>query len=202
MILISLIAGYLISRRGSIIQRLLKQCNCANIMMLGDSHIANGNWGDLLKRLDVLEIAQGGFTSAQMRFMYENYGRNFDAEICFIEVGGNDLHSGCYDRLQLIDNLWFIVNDLKSRQIKPVVQSLIYRYDFPSLNVEIDTLNRMMQKRAHREDIGFIDINSLLNDPPGYSENYHADRLHLSRKGYRIWRNGIKAWLEQWENED
>ncbi len=199
-LLILMFLIYAANHREGIIQKIIKYKNNATVIMFGDSHIARGDWCLLLNRFDVLRLGYGSFTSEQLKDRLKGSLDNNDAEIFFIQCGGNDINSRCYSRELTIKNIETIIDEIKSQNITPIVQSLFHRYNDPKYNAEVDSLNILLAQLASEEMIGFLNINMSLIANHNLKNNLGQDNIHLSENGYRIWAGIIKDYLDKTKN--
>jgi len=198
-LLLLLIVGYGYHKRENIIQKIIEKNQKAKIVIFGNSHTARGDWSVLLKRFDVKRSGHGGFSSAQLcRLIQEDIIR-FEPIICFVQMGGNDIHSKNFSADTVISNFSKLVTRLREHDIKPVVQSLFYRTNDVTYNHTVDTLNSMLIEFCRSNNVNFLDINSSLNANGPDTENYVEDGIHLSKKGYKIWAKEVGQYLEKRE---
>jgi lysophospholipase L1-like esterase len=74
-----------------------------------------------------------------------------------------------------------------------VVTAIFPRNDNMAVIPTINAINANLAKMADGKKVRFLNINSQLADADGrLFEGVHADRLHLSVKGYQIWADALK----------
>ena len=195
-IFIVLVFIYVSRNKESLTQKFVGQFNTETLIMFGDSHIANGNWNELLGRCDVLKIGYGGFTSDQLKIIMKQQITDRNASYCFIQCGGNDLGQKEYDPNRMIENIDWMINYLKENEIVPVLQSLFHRPNH-NYNLTIDSLNVGLKQLALNNEIDFIDVNPYLDENNNISEHVLSDKIHLNQNGYKIWGKVIKDYLRE-----
>ena len=199
-LLILMFLIYAANHREAIIQKIIKYRNNATVIMFGDSHTARVDWCLLLNRYDVLKMGYGAFTSEQLLNKLKGNLNDYAAEYCFIQCGGNDINSRCYSRELTIKNIETIIDEIKSQNITPVVQSLFHRYNDPKYNAEVDSLNILLTQLASEEMIDFLNINMSLTANHDLKNNFGKDRIHLSENSYKIWAGIIREYLDKTKN--
>jgi alpha-glucosidase len=165
------------------------------LVMFGDSHTANGRWLTLLSRTKVITVGFSGFTSDQLKNMLMIKVLPLKPEFCFIQCGGNDIASRCFDEQILVANVREMVDSLQRHHIRPVVQSLFCRHNDPDYNQHVDSINGLLRQFTKESNIPFLDINSSLIDRNGLKKELTIDNIHLNEKGYAIWSDLIKKHL-------
>jgi len=188
---------YATNHRKEIIQKTIRYRNNATLIMFGDSHTARGDWCFLLNRYDVLNNGYSSYTSEQLLNILRTTLNEYNVEYCFVQCGGNDINSWCYDRENTLKNLTFMVEEIIAQDITPVIQSLIYRCHDPNYNSKVDSLNILLARLASERKVAFIDINKDLTANKGSKYNFGKDNIHLSKSGYKIWAGMVKDYLEE-----
>ena len=193
-IFIVLVFIYVIKHKESLTQKFVWRFNTETLIMLGDSHTANGNWNELLDRCDVLNMGYSGFTSGQILYMMKQYVVDRNASYCFIQCGGNDLNKAEFNPDIMMNNISLMVQYLKANNITPVLQSLFHRPN-QTYNLTIDSLNMGLQELALANNIDFIDLNPYLDEHNNIGEHLVSDGVHLNQKGYEIWGRLVQEYL-------
>lgn len=181
----------------------------AKIVMLGNSITQGADWGELLDRPYVVQRAVpgdilSGFL-ARMDFIHK-----LNPKIVFILGGINDIYSWIPVET-VFANYVKILEDLKARNIIPVIQSTLYSAkswgkDFggtPEINAgrnrEVDKLNAMLKDYAAKNKIDFIDLNSQMKtDDDFLRPELTLDGLHLKAGGYKIWAAEVEKILRKY----
>ena len=160
-IFIVLVFIYVSRNKESLTQKFVGQFNTETLIMFGDSHIANGNWNELLGRCDVLKIGFGGLTSDQLKIIMKLQITDRNASYCFIQCGGNDLGQKEYDPNRMIENIDWMINYLKENEIVPVLQSLFHRPNH-NYNLTIDSLNVGLKQLALNNELFVKQLDAAL----------------------------------------
>ena len=163
--------------------------------MFGDSHTANANWTSLLSGYSVISLGFSGMTSDQLKNLMMIKVLPLKPQFCFIQGGGNDINSRCYDKKIVVANIQEMIDSLQSYSIQPVIQSLFNRYNDQDYNQQVDSINVLLQQLAKNEGIDFLNINENLVDGNGLKKILTLDGIHLNDEGYSIWANQMQEYL-------
>ncbi|MFH1118571.1 MAG: GDSL-type esterase/lipase family protein [Bacteroidota bacterium] len=178
-------------------QKKIQWNHSASIVMFGDSHTAGGKWNSLLETGPVLRMGWGGFSSDQLKNMIPDC-ISYKPEYVFILCGGNDIVGGnCYSIKRIIDNYRFMADTLRSNNIKPVFQKLLYLHDGKEYNTVVDSINSMLTEFCIREKIDLIDIGTSMNDASGLRADLTIDNCHLNSDGYELWSDAVNSYLKR-----
>ncbi|GHV92030.1 hypothetical protein AGMMS50268_25330 [Spirochaetia bacterium] len=169
------------------------------IIMLGDSITEGGNWEQLLKGYNVANYGIGGDTTTGILYRLSDVYMAHPQKV-FLMIGTNDIglhHSRIYDDNNnvktVFENYKKIIDALHGKEIEVIVQSTLNvtekRTERP--NNEINTLNQLLQEYCLKENIKYLDINSVLSNNGVLQGQYTSDGLHLNKKGYDCWRTLI-----------
>lgn len=190
-----LFASYVYKHREETIQKILHKKQHATIVMFGDSHVANGNWSFLLKRYDIKRSGHGGFTSEQLLNLINEDVIKYNPEICFFQLGGNDIRSKGYSIYSVTENFSRLITCLQNHNIKPVAQSLFFRLEDNLYNSVVDSINHRLLTLCRERNIDYLDINSDLNDDGINADHFEMDGTHLSKSGYKVWSTNLRKYL-------
>jgi len=196
-LLITLVVLYYYRNSDKLKQRLILAKGNPEMVMFGDSHTANARWTALLPGVRVVTLGFSGFTSDQLKSMLMIKVLPLKPEFCFIQGGGNDINSRCYDKSILIASIQSMVDTLLSHNTRPVLQSLFKRNNAPDYNQEVDSINELLRQVALKYNIAFLDINEKLVDDDGLKKELTPDNIHLNNKGYLIWSEILKSYLDK-----
>lgn len=171
------------------------------IVMLGNSITYRCNWNELLNRDDVINRGIGSDTTEgflnRLEFVY-----NTNPEICFIMGGINDIYKGENPKM-IVNNLASLIDSLKAKNIKPVIQSILYvAEDCPNaeqLNKQIETTNQLIEKMCLSKKELFWNLNKTLNNEDYLREEYSFDGIHLTFEAYKKWGHRITQFLNDYE---
>jgi lysophospholipase L1-like esterase len=200
-LLLTLALIYLSRNSDKIRQKLILAKGNPELIMFGDSHTANAVWPSLLHGRDIIGMGYSGYTSDQLKNMLIDKVIRYKPTYCFIQGGGNDIRSRCYDKRILISNIKEMIDTLKNQDIQPVVQSLFYRYKAKDYNTEIDSINELLRELVKDEGIDFLDVNEFLSDKEGLKNELTLEGVHLNEHGYNIWAGIVRKYLDSKKNK-
>lgn len=175
-------------------QKYMRWSNSYEIIMFGDSHIANGNWYSSLDNNAVLKLGWGGYTT-EMLLEEIDECLEYNPKYVFILCGGNDIYYDSFSVEKTLNNYKKMANVLRHKNITPVFQKLMYKHDDEEFNLTIDSINKALEKYCSKEEIDFIDIGKNMYDATGLKASLTHDQLHLNEKGYAIWSEAINNYL-------
>ncbi len=164
------------------------------IVFLGDSRIAQGEWAELLGRIDVANRGISGDTTEETLERLDLIISDKPKKI-FIMVGINDFHKS-RTVSDIFSNYQKIVNKIKekSSHTKIYIQQLL-PVSYPKTktinNGNVELLNnqlKQIQGITFIEMEGFAQNNQLKSD-------YTNDGIHLNGKGYLEWREIILKYI-------
>ncbi|MCX6169859.1 MAG: GDSL-type esterase/lipase family protein [Ignavibacteriales bacterium] len=178
----------------------------ADIVMLGNSLTHGAAWNELLGRPNVIER---GITS-DVLYGYESrisaiYKLN--PKIVFIMGGLNDIYN--WTPVEDIFAVYVrIISGLRSRNIIPVIQSTTYSAktyakDWGGTpegnfgrNREVDKLNKLLSDYAKKNNIDYIDVNSLTAGKDGFLRpELSWDGIHFKADAYKLWAKEVEKVL-------
>ena len=194
-LLMALIVIYLFRNKDKIRQKFILAKGNPELVMFGDSHTANANWTSLLSGYSVISLGFSGMTSDQLKNLMMIKVLPLKPQFCFIQGGGNDINSRCYDKKIVVANIQEMIDSLQSYSIQPVIQSLFNRYNDRDYNKQVDSINDLFRQIANKNNVPFLDINSSLVDKNGLKKELTIDYIHLNNPGYKIWAGKIKDFL-------
>jgi lysophospholipase L1-like esterase len=194
-LLLTLISVYFFRNQDKIKQKIILARGEIELVMFGDSHSANANWTSLLSGYKVISLGFNGMTSDQLKNLMMIKVLPLKPEFCFIQGGGNDINSRCYDKNILVANIQEMIDSLQSNNIRPVIQSLFKRYDAREYNLQVDSINVLLLQIAKNEGIVFLNVNENLVDENGLRKVLTLEGIHLNDEGYSIWANQVKKYL-------
>lgn len=186
----------------------------ADIVMLGDSRTDGVNWNELLGRPNIVsrgipsDVTEGFL--ARMEYVY-----NLEPKYCIVQGGLNDIYNWTAVE-KIYQNYVRIISGLRSKEIKPILQSVIYAgkiwgKDYlvrtnsklkaedvnKERNQEIEKLNRMLKSYAKRNNIIYIDLNADMSFRGFLKDELTHDGVHLNARGYKIWGRKIDEVLTE-----
>lgn len=169
----------------------------AEIVMLGDSITYRANWGELLKKEDVVNRGIGRDTTQGMLNRL-NEIISLNPSYVFIMAGINDINRGSKTG-EVFKRYKTILNKLKENNIQTVIQSTLYKSpkqrNYKETNQEVKKLNVLLKEYANANKIIFVDLNEPLSNGRHLNGNYTFDGTHINGKAYKIWSNEINKIL-------
>ena len=172
----------------------MSRIESAAIVMLGDSLTEGAPWRELTGCPSLVNRGIGGDTSKGVLVRLDGV-ITLRPRAVFLMIGVNDVALSV-PQPATIASFQAILDRLAGAGIRsypayvlPVAQS----YSKRQINGTIGALNEEITKViAARADITAIDLRPLVRSPSGYlREDLSFDGLHLTPKGYGIWRDAI-----------
>ena len=167
-----------------------------NILLIGDSLLAQENWSLLLNRNDLKNDAFGGAITQQILWNIERGQLINNPKIVVIDGGINDLLSGIPTQ-RIFKNYQQIIEVLSEKKIKTIAHLILYTTDNEEINKEIFILNFLLKEYFESRKVEFIDMNLQLSDHKKLKKNFSIDGIHLQKEAYKIWANELKSKLPQ-----
>lgn len=169
-----------------------------DIVMVGDSLTAGGNWDELFPGLPIRNRGINADLSTGVLARLDDITSGKPAAI-FILIGTNDLpwHEYRHDEL-IIGTYQEILRKIKkdSPDTRVFVQSLLPRAQ--SYANRIRQLNLHLQKLAETEGVTFIDLYPHFVGQHGeLRADLNNDHLHLLAAGYNIWQEILTPYIKQ-----
>lgn len=165
-----------------------------NILLIGDSLLAQENWNSLLKRNDLKNDAFGGAITQQILWNIKRGELVSSPKIVVIDGGINDLLSGVPTQ-RVFDNYRKIIETLRKENINVVAHLVLYTVDNEAINKEVFVLNYLLKEYFESQKIEFIDMNLQLSDRKKLKPNFSVDGIHLRKEAYKIWANELSSKL-------
>jgi lysophospholipase L1-like esterase len=164
----------------------------ADIVLLGDSHIENGDWASLLAGRSVLNRGIGWDTTEDvLGRLDEVIARK--PRIVLIQIGIVDLRYG-RDPASVVRNIRGIAARLREAGIRTHVHSVL-PVAAPlreTTNTRVRTVND-----ALRADPGFVDLHPILVAEGALQPAMTSDGVHLSGPAYVLWAQRLAGVLER-----
>ena len=163
----------------------------ADIVLLGDSHIQNGDWGSLLAGRSVLNRGIGWDTTQDvLDRLDEVIARK--PRIVVIQIGIVDLRYG-RDPATVARNIRAIAGRLREAGIRAYVHSVL-----PVAARLRETTNERVRavNDALRADPGFVDLHPILVSDGALEPSLTSDGVHLSDPAYAMWARRLAAVLD------
>jgi lysophospholipase L1-like esterase len=167
-----------------------------NILLIGDSLLAQENWRNLLRRNDLKNDAFGGAITQQILWNIERGELVSNPKIVVIDGGINDLLSGVPTQ-RILKNYQKIIEILRKRNIEIIAHLVLYTVDNEEINKEVFVLNYLLKEHFESQKIEFIDMNLQLSDRKKLNPNFSIDGIHLRKDAYKIWAKELESKLPQ-----
>ena len=164
----------------------------ADIVLLGDSHIANGDWVSLLPGRKVLNRGIGWDTTEDvLDRLDEVIARK--PRIVVIQIGIVDLRYG-RDPATVVRNIRAIAGRLREAGIRAHVHSVL-----PVAARLRETTNERVRavNDALRADPDFVDLHSILVTDGALKSSLTTDGVHLSGDAYALWAQRLAGVLDR-----
>lgn len=170
----------------------------ASVVMLGDSLTARAQWSDITGCPYVANRGIGGDES-------ENVLKRLDDVIklkptaVFLMVGINDILSKVPTET-IVDNVRQTVDALTKAGAHVYLTLVLPGTKRVSHKIgpKVDELNAAYRKLAERPDVSVVDFLPVARDRDGFlREELSTDGIHLTPKGYRVWRDAILPIVRQ-----
>jgi len=172
----------------------LSKVQSAAIVMLGDSLTEGAPWHELTGCPDLVNRGIGGDTTQRVLDRLDEVAK-LKPRAVFLMIGVNDITRGVAPAATL-GNLRAILDRLealKTRTFLAYVLPVTASYPKKDFNDQITALNgKIAGVLAEHPATAAIDLRPLLRGADGYlREELSFDGLHLSPKGYAVWRDAI-----------
>lgn len=170
-------------------------------VFLGNSITAGGEWSELLERKDVANRGINGDVVAGILHRLDPILKEQPSKV-FLMIGINDLLQGRDQKLilqhyrKILEKFQGTPNTiLYVQSILPVNNNVVYQKGIG--NKEISQLNENLKQLCQEFNISFIDLYpSFVKPDTGMLHDYYTtDGLHLSGKGYLVWKEQLEPYL-------
>jgi lysophospholipase L1-like esterase len=177
----------------------LSKVESASIVMLGDSLTEGAPWAELTGCPHLLERGVGGDTTAKVLARLDD-ALKLKPRAVFLMIGVNDI-SLSVPRETTIANYKAILDRLREPHlivayVLPVAASYGKRQMNGSIAALDDTIASLV---ADRPNTTVLDLRPRFRGPDGYLRaELSYDGLHLSPKGYELWRDAIAPYVAEY----
>lgn len=173
-----------------------------DIVFLGDSITETAEWSEIFPGKHIVNRGIGGDTTRGILLRLNDTLAAKPKKI-FLMIGINDLYYGNSPRTAL-HHYEEIIQTIRAQspETELYIQSTLpaNNQDFDDVPVntrDVDIINKGLRKMAAHYDATFIDLGALLKDENNQLDlMYTNDGIHLTGKGYRIWANAIKPYID------
>lgn len=176
-----------------------------SIVFLGTSLTSNF---ELAETFQNIHIKNRGINSEQILGIIDRLQPIFDLQPkkIFIEIGINELGNGV-PKEEILSNYYQLLDTLKKecdstqiyiQSIFPVENRLDTYTSFcnAKVNKEIIEINKELKVYAAKNNMTFIDTHTKFVKNGQLNPNYSADGVHLSGKGYLLWTEILRPYLD------
>ena len=170
-------------------------------VMLGDSMILNNEWAEEFPIKPILNRGIGGDTTFGLLKRLDTITDGQPKRIILM-IGVNDIAKG-FRREQTLNNYDKILSDIeeKSPNTKIIMTSVLpvnnKLYGHRVHNSQVVLLNDGLQKLASKHKIPMVNIHDQFLKDGQLDSQYTSDGLHLNGKGYAIWVNALRPYMDQ-----
>lgn len=164
-------------------------------IFLGDSITELGDWDDLFPDARARNRGIAGDDTAGVLARLDQVTAGKPGQV-FLMIGTNDLAFGV-DENEIVTNIEEIVSGIsgESPDAEIFVQSVLPRA--AGYREQVESLNRKLRSATSGE-AAWIDLYPHFLDADGsISDMYSIDELHLSDKGYLVWRDIIRRHMSE-----
>ena len=167
--------------------------NNIDIVMLGDSLTARGEWDVLLYPKKIINLGHDADTTIdildRLDLAIEVHSQNI-----YLMIGINDMNS--YKSLdKLFENYIEILKRLEKESTSKIfVQSILYT-QMTSFNKKVKIINEKLNEYCNDNNLTYIDLNEKLSRDEVLLNVYTTDGLHLNMKAYIEWANKIRNYF-------
>lgn len=167
----------------------------ADLVMLGDSIVARGDWIDLAPDASIANRAISGDTTEGLRARLADVLR-LSPDRVFLMIGLNDfLENRSVD--ETYRDYLAIVDELLVADVSVVIQATLRvgtrNPYFFELNAKVDKLNSLLIEAAAARGIAFFDTNAVLAPMGVLGGVFTEDGVHLNHRGYACWIAALRA---------
>lgn len=169
-----------------------------SIVFLGDSLTFRTEWGELFPGKNVINRGIGSDTTEGVLDRLDSVIAAQPKQI-FLLIGVNDLKIRSVSAT--IKSYSVIIDRIQSGSpnTEIFIQSLLpvnnSRYGNILTNDKIKKMNMKLRSLANSSGVHFIDLYSTFAKDDQLPEEYTIDGIHLTGKGYILWRESIKEYV-------
>ena len=173
------------------------------IIFLGDSLTEWGNWEELFPDQEIMNFGIAGNTTTDLLRRLDKIYRHKASKL-FLMIGINDIGESS-EVNDILSNYEKIIQRLKNERpdlkihLISVLPVMYNKFPGSGINQEnVRVLNEGIRQIAVENDISYIDLTSLFADENGnLNKIYTIDGIHLSKEGYKKWKEGITNYIKQ-----
>jgi lysophospholipase L1-like esterase len=164
----------------------LEDTELPNLLLLGDSLIARGDWRSLEEQWDILNYGKGGRLLSELNGTQDALPLN-ESDAIIIWCGVNDLNRRTAIP-KLIEDYSDLLKNVTDREIKVVVFSIPYvrGVNQSSKRESAKQCNQELKRLCKEYGAEYLNVNAFLSGESGLLEEYSRDGLHLTLAGYKL----------------
>jgi len=190
----------------------LKGNHSYQIIMLGDSLTAGNNWNNSFQTTSILNMGQGGdytelnLTNYSLGLINRINGLDTQYKKAFLMIGINDF-IGNKDVDSVFNSYKKIIDIIQQKHIHLFIQSTLYirknkyNFDYKIINKKVHLLNQRLVDYCNKNEIPFINLNSILSQNRKLKKQFTYDGIHLNKDGYKEWIKTIKKYILKDNND-
>lgn len=171
-----------------------------DVVMLGDSITAGGQWDEIFPRVPIKNRGIGGDTTTGVLARLDDIVNSRPAAV-FIKIGTNDLTHGPDERAVSYRQYREIVARISegSPGTALYLQSILPRAE--DRRSEVEAFNREIQSIAAATGSTYINLYpAFLAQDGSIEDSITGDELHLNGPGYAIWQAQLAPFMSAYEN--
>lgn len=168
----------------------------SDVVMLGDSITAGGEWSEMFPGLPIRNRGISGDTTTDVLSRLDPIVAAKPAAV-FLKIGTNDLNRGP-DRAVSYQQYRQIVTRIRSGSPTTAIflQSVLPRE--AAMREEVEAYNHQIKAIADELGVVYIDLYPAFLAPDGsIRDELTLDELHLSGEGYRVWQSRLEPVMRE-----
>lgn len=174
------------------------------VIFVGDSITDMGEWDELFSNVNTINRGISSDTTEGVINRLDEIIESNPKKI-FLMVGINDIGNGLGTK-QISDNYLSIIKYIKnhSPNTSVYIQSVLpcnsnlmedNNRNAKRTTENISELNSSLKSITESENVTYVDLYSLFLKDGEMNENYTSDGIHLSGKGYSVWKENIEQYF-------
>jgi lysophospholipase L1-like esterase len=163
----------------------------ADIVFVGDSLTAGGEWNQAFGLFSVINLATNGSFIRQIARQVD-VAEHYRPRVIAALAGTNDVLDGRESDDAIIADYKSMIGHMHA---KVLVVTLIPYTTIPDANQRIESVNYMIGNLARSSGIHVVDINPDVAPTGTLLPQYTIDGVHLSAEAHRIWQSKLRSSL-------
>ena len=170
------------------------------IVFLGDSITEGCNWSEIFQDGRIKNRGISGDVTAGVLARLDEVVESKPLQV-FLMIGVNDLAKGKTGK-EVVTNIKRIIKSIQKKSPKteiylqsilPVNSDFGMFPDYTNKTAEILAVNQVLQRLAEEFGVIYIDLHSLFTgESQKLNPAYTNDGVHLTGKGYLVWKTAVK----------